>query len=789
MSSQDRLLTTMNSVKKLEENVTLMWFNPGDDDKNKIVKNINIICYTDIDILTQSMETTKNQKIFVIISAEDAVKYRRGILELSSSKSLFIFPANSTDLFDNIIKEKIVGSFNNSDDLIQSIKETVDKFNKCIELPSNYNRYQQGTCDLSKYSGRYLWFQLFHEVIQHLSPDDDCGAKEEMLNVCRQIYQDNDQTLKTIDEFDRTFQIKDCIRWYTKPTFIFEIINKALRTEDIEQLYQFRYYIAGLSKQLHRECEKMKNKNEEKLILYRGSGLHKQELESLTLTKGKLIATNEYWSTSRNISCAEIFIRRDSDFIPVLYEIECDLCHCKDSIIFADISSLSQFGNAEEEYLFNAGSIFQVESIEQDVKNDYYSIKIKTTDKGGELAKQYKEIYREDMKYESPRLMIGILLKRIGQYNKSLDYFRKLLKNPGGEKLSRIHNRIGIALQHQNKCEEALEHLNEAYNLASKSNSGEEIHLALILHGKGLVFDRQRKFSKALECHTQAINIFKSTIGDNNGESAAIYSSIGRYYWRVKDHEKAIIYQNKASEIRKLFFPPKHHIHAFSYIDIARSYWRQGKYDKALDCNLMALKLRQECLLPEHLNIASSLYFIGKIYFAMKNRNEALDYYQKSLEMTRKCLPPPQQRNVSNILEDIAKTFEHDPGKALEYRLEALSAQKRLKPKEYEHMVRTLDNIARTYRTMKLYEKSIEFYKKALDIRQRYFPDKMYDLMINLDRLATVYEDMKKLRKALHYYRSIMKMCNTDLHSYGEICRKTRKNIARLQQKLEHNHQ
>ncbi|UJR07901.1 hypothetical protein I4U23_012184 [Adineta vaga] len=771
-----------------DDTVTLMWFNPSDDDKNKTIDKMNIICYTDIDVLSQSMETTKNQKIFVIISANDAVKYLAAILELLSSNSLFIFPENSTYLFDHVIKEKIVGNFKNSIDLIQAIKETVEKFNKSIELVSNDNQYQQGTCDLSKYSGRYLWFQLFHEVIQHLSPDDDCGAKEEMLNVCRQFYQNNDQTLKMIDEFDRTFQINDCICWYTKSTFVFEIINKALRTEDIEQLYQFRYYVAGLSKQLDRQCEKMKNEREEKLILYRGSGMHKQELESLMLMVGKLIATNEYWSTSRNVSRAEMFIRRESNFIPVLYKIECDLNHCKDSIIFADISSLSHFGSAEEEYLFNAGSIFQVEGIEQDVKNDIYSIKIKTTDKGGELAKQYKEDYRADMDYESPRMMIGILLKRIGLYEKSLGYFRELLKNPGDEKLSHIHNRIGIALQHQNKCEEALEHFNKAYNLAIASDSEDEIHLALILHGKGLVFDKIQRSSEALDCYKRAIKKFKDTIGDNNRSSADIYSCIGRYHSRKADYKTARFYQNKVSEIRQSCLPPNHHIHAFSYIDVAKTYFIEKRYNKALEYQLKALKLRQDCLLPDHLNIASSLHYIGTIYFAMKKPDEALDYYQKSLEMTRKCLSSPQQRTVPSILEDIAKLFKDDSHEALVHRMEALDVQKKLEPINYEYMTRTLNNIARTYKAMKSNDKSVEFYEQALDFRRRYLSDKIVDLTLNLDRLAAVYEEMNQFLKALSYYQEILKMCDTTSHSHNWLCEKTKKSIARVQRKLKYNH-
>ena len=97
---------------------------------------------------------------------------------------------------------------------------------------------------------------MFKDVIQRL-PDDN-KAKEEMLTTCRQYYRDNHQVLKVIEEFDQTYHIDECIRWYTRDTFVYKLINKALRTEDIEQLYIFRYYISDLSKQLAQKYEKMK---------------------------------------------------------------------------------------------------------------------------------------------------------------------------------------------------------------------------------------------------------------------------------------------------------------------------------------------------------------------------------------------------------------------------------------------------------------------------------------------------------------------------------------------------
>ena len=292
-----------------------------------------------------------------------------------------------------------------------------------------------------------------------------------MLRTCRQYYRDKPQICKDINDFELNYHIDDCISWYTKETFVYKLINKALRTEDIEQLYLFRYYISDLSKQLAHKYELIKNGVEKKFRLYRGTPTTIQEFERLKANIGKLFAVNSYWSTSRNRSSALTFakpFRHNPDVVAVLYEIECNLEDQHDSAIFADISDLSYF-NSEEEILFDAGSIFRIEKIqEEEDEEDHtkvYTIQIKTTDEGEKLGKEYVEYNRTQMDEESPRIMLSILLKRMGKFKRSLQFLYYLLENPHDENLAYIHNRIGIALKDEKQYEQALAHLKKAFHM------------------------------------------------------------------------------------------------------------------------------------------------------------------------------------------------------------------------------------------------------------------------------------------------------------------------------------
>jgi hypothetical protein len=72
----------------------------------------------------------------------------------------------------------------------------------------------------------------------------------------------------------------------------FRFINKALRTEDVDVLYQFRFYIIDLSEQLHIKFLELKEKQKDILKLYRGSKLSYDEVANFQNSIGNLISKN-----------------------------------------------------------------------------------------------------------------------------------------------------------------------------------------------------------------------------------------------------------------------------------------------------------------------------------------------------------------------------------------------------------------------------------------------------------------------------------------------------------------
>jgi hypothetical protein len=81
------------------------------------------------------------------------------------------------------------------------------------------------------------------------------------------------------------------IKWYTGQTFLYKQLNRALRTEDVELLYKFRYFISDLSKNLYQEYEILKDSLDSILKFYRGVKLLNKEVKKIR---------RKYWKTYFN---------------------------------------------------------------------------------------------------------------------------------------------------------------------------------------------------------------------------------------------------------------------------------------------------------------------------------------------------------------------------------------------------------------------------------------------------------------------------------------------------------
>ncbi|CAF1573541.1 unnamed protein product [Rotaria sp. Silwood1] len=331
-----------------------------------------------------------------------------------------------------------------------------------IDLRSDTAVTKQRLLDINHYTVFHKDLEtciIFIQSIQHEKVFLE--AKKQMLDICRNYYRGNLRQLTTIDEFERHYQSIEAIRWYTKQSFIYKLVNKALKSEDIDMLYTFRFFIGDLSESLDREHKKMVLSGERTLTVYRGGKLSDDELKKF-----------------------------------------------KDSIVIEMSAS-------------NAGQAITLNYI-QDIRSK-----------------------AEDM---SVAIMFGRLMCNMGQYDKSLKYFKNLMANPHGEDPAWIEHNIGRALDFKGEWEAARKYYKSAYRRMMSVDPPRVKDSAYVLTSIGCVFRKEGHFLQALDSFKSSLEIREKfypsdhlDIAENINNTGCVLRRLGRYL--LEDLANEILYE------------------------------------------------------------------------------------------------------------------------------------------------------------------------------------------------------------------------------------------------------
>ena len=100
----------------------------------------------------------------------------------------------------------------------------------------------------------------------------------------------------------RTYRDHTPIWWYTLESFLYPMLNRALRLMDTDVIIKLGFFIGDL----HRQIEQLHNeqfggsKSKKSFPVYRGQGMDKAQFEKMAANKGCLLSFNCFLSTSKN---------------------------------------------------------------------------------------------------------------------------------------------------------------------------------------------------------------------------------------------------------------------------------------------------------------------------------------------------------------------------------------------------------------------------------------------------------------------------------------------------------
>lgn len=255
------------------------------------------------------------------------------------------------------------------DELISKIKsDQVKQEESKSSEPLTFTTYNSNTNKeklTAELNGQFVHSQLLIDCLLHIesNPTD----MKELVRICRQEYQNDKEELALVQEFQGHYSKNEVVTWYTREAFVYRMLNRALRAQNIHLLFLFRFLIRDLESQL------IDNQCQSRITVYRGQLMWAKEFESLKRSSGELISINSYLSTSLNRDLAYKFLRQPTDLERILFEIDADprLHGIKP---FANISQLSCYAK-EQEVLFMLGSMFKLGDITHD-RNSVWTVKL-----------------------------------------------------------------------------------------------------------------------------------------------------------------------------------------------------------------------------------------------------------------------------------------------------------------------------------------------------------------------------------------------------------------------------
>lgn len=432
---------------------------------------------------------------------------------------------------------------------------------------------------------------------------------QELIDSCRHAYKDNPIELCHIDNFAGTYTPDLALWWYTRNTFLYKVLNKALRVDNTHVLYLFRSFIRDLYVQVQQwQCTSS-------IDVYRGQLMTLAELEHLYSLVGSYISMKSFFSTSLNRDLAIFYLGSAGtpagmDFRRVLFEIKADPQN--DGVnVFGKIASHSAFP-AEEEVLFTPRSIFQITATSFDRKRNIDIIQMVLC---SEKHNHLKDIYEQNRKNygggelpETNPMTLGNVLQRMGKYEDAERFYRRQLSELSLDRqdshlMSTCFFNLGEILREKGEYDESIMWYRKSLETDMEAFPEGHANIGNTYNSIGILQEKKGDYEGALDSYSIALKVALQTFGWNNTRVALCLNNIGNAYQAVDDFITALDCHRIALMIRRKNLPPIHHRLAASHNNTAVVYHRLGNFDLAYEHYKTALDMNEKTLPPDHVDI------------------------------------------------------------------------------------------------------------------------------------------------------------------------------------------
>jgi hypothetical protein len=171
------------------------------------------------------------------------------------------------------------------------------------------------------------WFNTLLNVLEENHPEPN--GKQIFINHCRELFANEPNTLRVINDFESTYSAEHAIQWYTREGFAYRLLNQALRQQDQNLIVLLHFFIFDLEKQLLSKITEDNESERMNFEVYRGQLMSIDEINILTKKLNRSMFICSFLSTTVDLEVAMMFsgagsYMKDSLVQPVIFRIKYD---------------------------------------------------------------------------------------------------------------------------------------------------------------------------------------------------------------------------------------------------------------------------------------------------------------------------------------------------------------------------------------------------------------------------------------------------------------------------------
>jgi tetratricopeptide (TPR) repeat protein len=487
---------------RMVQNVTLIWLDKNISDKKEdccsTVTQLRHIgntvhTFTDTDQCIDFVTDRYNEKVILIISGALCQNIVPLVHDIPQLHKIFIFGKNKIR-YEQWAKKwfKIKDVFTEVTPIYEALNQVSQQ---CEEnaisisfVATDGNTFNK---NLDRLDPMFMYSQILKEILLVITFEQQ--HIDEFLNYCRDVFDDNKRVVENVDQLRRTYHNRTPVWWYTYEGFLYTMLNRALRTTDVDIIIKMGFFIADL----HHDIEKLHKEQfgshltSKTFTVYRGQSLSSTDFDQLMKTKGGLLSFNNFLSTSRDREVSLAFSESNQykpDSVGILFVMTVD--PSKSSTHFASINGISSF-QTEDEVLFSMHTVFRIGEIQSMGENPgLIQVDLTLTGEDDKDLRILTDRIRDQTFPNSEGwYRLGSVLLKMGRFDKSEQVYEALLDQTTDEgQKAPIYGQIAVAKDKQGEYEEAITFYGKAVEIYKKTLPPNHLSFTSAYNNIGVVY-------------------------------------------------------------------------------------------------------------------------------------------------------------------------------------------------------------------------------------------------------------------------------------------------------------